>query len=416
MIGAALTGRMEPRPMRILHLNELYPPMVLGGAERSVAALAEAQARAGHDVAVTCINDTAFVDEMREGVRVLRVPHETAFWGPDWQGHPPLVRFWRRFSLPYNRRQRGQFARVLDMVRPDIVHTHSMNDVSTGCWIEAARRGIKIVHTLRNYDLLCANGAMYHNGRPCGLRCRVVSLPKQRHHHVIDGVIGISDDILRVHRDHGTFAHLPPERQRIIWNSARVAGAGPDYRKPDRTGASFAFGFLGRLTEEKGIGVLIEAARRLPLDGSWELVVAGRAPGKDNPFAAMAAGLPVRFLGQVEPLTLFEQIDLLVAPSIWAEPFGRIVIEAYSVGVPVVVADSGGLPGLIAGDRANWVVPPRDVDALADRIRGILRAGRAGLPAPATFDTILARTMPESIAGQYCDFYADVTGGQGQGR
>lgn len=416
MTGGALTGRMEPRPMRILHLNELYPPMVLGGAERSVAALAEAQARAGHYVAVTCITDSAFVDEMRDGVRVLRMPHGTAFWGPDWHGQPPLRRFWRRFALPYNRRQRVQFGRVLDMVRPDIVHTHSMNDISTGCWIEAARRGIKVVHTLRNYDLLCANGAMYHDGQPCGLRCRMSSLPKQRQHHVIDGVIGISDDILRVHRDHGTFAHLPPQRQRIIWNSARVAGAGPDYCKPDRTGAPFAFGFLGRLTDEKGIGVLIKAVRRLPLDGSWELVVAGRAPGEDNPFAAMAAGLPVRFLGQVEPLTLFEQIDLLVVPSIWAEPFGRIVIEAYSVSVPAVVADSGGLPGLIAGDRADWVVPPGGVGALTERMRAILAAGRAALPSPATFDAILARTTPESIAGQYLDFYAEVTGGRGRSR
>ena len=184
--------------MRILHLNELYPPLVLGGAERSVAMLAEAQVRAGHEVAVACTTPGAFESEVREGVTVYRMPHESRFWSEDWPNHAPIERLWRKFAMPFNRRMRAHFEHVIDTVKPDVVNTHSMNDVTTGCWGSIARRGIPLVHTLRNYDLLCANAAMYHDGDPCVLRCRMISAAKQRHHQVIQGVIANSLETLRL--------------------------------------------------------------------------------------------------------------------------------------------------------------------------------------------------------------------------
>lgn len=391
--------------MRILHLNELYPPLVLGGAERSVAMLAEAQARAGHEVFVACTTPGAFVEEVRDGVTVFRIPHSTAFWSEDWPRHSGLKRLWRKAAMPFNRGQRAHFTQLLRRSRPDIVHTHSMNDVTTGAWPETKRQGYTLVHTLRNYDLLCSNGAMYHDGAPCGPRCQLISIAKQRQHRCIDAVVGISDEVLSLHLDHGLFAHVAQERRRVIWNSARVAGAGADYRKPRRDGQPLAFGFLGRLTEEKGIGVLIEAARLLPRDGSWELVIAGRTPGDANPFATAAAGLPARFIGQVEPLALFEQVDVLVAPAIWPEPFGRIIVEAYSVGVPVLATEAGGMPGLIVGDRARWLAPPDDHAALGCRMAEILADGRVMLPPRDTFDPVIAATEPETIAGAYEALY-----------
>ncbi|MCC2980803.1 glycosyltransferase family 4 protein [Sphingomonas sp. IC4-52] len=391
--------------MRILHLNEHYPPLVLGGAERSVATLAEAQVRAGHEVFVVCTTSGDFAEEVREGVTVFRIPHCTTFWSEDWLQHNGLERLWRKASMPFNRGQRMHFAKLLRQVQPDIVHTHSMNDVSTGAWVEAKRQGYPLIHTLRNYDLLCSNGAMYHNGLTCGPRCRLISIAKQRQHRCIDGVVGISAEVLQLHCDHGLFAHVPQACRRVIWNSARVAGADTAYLRPPRDGKPFAFGYLGRLAEEKGVGMLIEAARQLPVDRDWEMVIAGRAPGNGNPFSGAAAGLPVRFIGQVEPLALFEQVDVLVAPAIWPEPFGRIIVEAYSVGVPVLAADIGGMPGLILGDHTRWLVQPGDVDGLSDRMMRIMADGRAALPSGPDFDPVIAATEPDTIARAYESFY-----------
>ena len=117
--------------MRILHLSMLYPPHILGGAERSVAMLAEAQTALGHDVAAACTTPNGFTREERNGVTVFRMPHETSFWAEEWPKHGKLSRGWRKFMQQFNYRLRDHFDRVLEDFRPDIVHTHSMVDVST---------------------------------------------------------------------------------------------------------------------------------------------------------------------------------------------------------------------------------------------------------------------------------------------
>ncbi|MFV3517473.1 hypothetical protein ACNJD8_22950, partial [Mycobacterium tuberculosis] len=68
---------------RILHLSSLYPPHIVGGAERSVSMLAEAQAAAGWDVAAACLTPGEAVEEHRNGVAVFRMPHGNDFWLED---------------------------------------------------------------------------------------------------------------------------------------------------------------------------------------------------------------------------------------------------------------------------------------------------------------------------------------------
>lgn len=394
--------------MRILHVSMLYPPHIIGGAEKSVAALAEAQARAGHQVAAACTTPGTFITEQREGVSVYRMPHETLFWAEDWPKHNGIERLARKAMIPFNRGLRRHFRRVLDDFRPDIVHTHSMVDVSTSLWPYAAGLGYPVVHTLRDYDLLCVDGSMYHGGKGCGAKCRLISMPKQRHHHAINAVVAISQEAMRIHRDRGLFAHVPDTRRRTIWNSARVSGVDENYRRPDRSGQPLTFGFIGRVNDEKGVGVLIEAARGLSGDTPWSVLIAGSSPTGIDQYEAAAAGLPIRFGGYMDARDFFEQIDVLVVPSIWAEPFGRIVIEAYSMGVPVIGSAVGGIPDLVVGDRDLWLSPAGDVAALTGRMQRVLRAGRSELPAPECFVDILQQTSPEAIVMAYDGLYAAV--------
>ncbi|EIZ81186.1 hypothetical protein WSK_0131 [Novosphingobium sp. Rr 2-17] len=391
--------------MRILHVSMLYPPHVMGGAERSVALLAEAQVAAGHEVIAACTTPGPFVEEERNGVRVFRMPHETRFWAEEWPKHNAFERLWRKAMMPFNKGLRRHFERVLDLVRPDIVHTHSMVDVSTSLWPAAAAKGYTVVHTLRDYDLLCVDGSMYHGGKGCGIKCQVLSAPKKQHHRHLSAVAAISHEAMHQHLEQKLFSTIPEQRRQIIWNSAHLAGTGPNYRRPDRSREPFTFGYLGRVTDDKGIGVLIEAVRRLPADVSCRVIVAGTSPVGLERFVAACAGLPIHFAGHSEPLPFFEGIDVLVVPSIWAEPFGRIIIEAYSAGVPVLASRAGGIPSLIAGDKDRWLIPPGDVHALSDRMTAILRAGRDGLPPPSNFDVILEQTRLDTMVLRYAAFY-----------
>ncbi|MBB4857394.1 glycosyltransferase involved in cell wall biosynthesis [Novosphingobium chloroacetimidivorans] len=393
--------------MRILHLSMLYPPHILGGAERSVAMLAEAQTALGHRVAAACTTPGAFVREERNGVQVFRMPHETRFWAEEWPQHGKLERGWRKFSQQFNYRLRDHFARVIEEFAPDIVHTHSMVDVSTTVWEAAAERNRPIVHTLRDYDLLCADASMWHDGGPCGVKCKVMTFAKVGRHRLTDGVAAVGQETLEIHRRAGFFDHLPSDLQRVIWNPAVVEGAGEDYERPSREGQPFTIGYLGRINEEKGVGTLIDAARRLR-PGNWQVVIAGKANNSLEPFVERAAGLPVTFPGFMDARAFFEGIDVMVAPSIWAEPLPRTILESYAMGVPAIGARSGGIPDLIGHDNAEWLFAPGDAEQLADRLQRAVDHGRERLPGKTAFGHVLRETRPPIVAERYLAFYRDV--------
>ena len=394
--------------MNILHLNMLYPPHLLGGAERSVSMLAEAQVAAGHQVVVACTTPNGFVEEERGGVRVFRMPHGTRFWAEEWPKHSGVERFWRKLTMPFNRTQARWFADILDRVRPDLVHSHSMVDVSTGLWSVAARRGYPLVHTLRDYDLLCADGAMYHGGHGCGPKCRIVSAAKQRQHKAIRAVAANGAETLRIHVDRGLFAHVPEDRRKVIWSVSGIDLPPAGFTRPPRTGP-FTFGYLGRINAEKGVGTLIEAVRRL--NGPFQVLIAGKANEAIESFRRAAAGLPIEFIGFVDPAELFRRIDILVIPSIWAEPLPRTALEAYAKGVPVLGSRAGGTPDLIGHDNATWLFEPGNPDDLADKLAARLAAGRDQLPSPDSFRPILEQTTPALVVARYDSFYESALAG-----
>lgn len=400
--------------MRILHLSMLYPPHIIGGAEKSVAFLAEAQTAIGHHVAASCTTPSDAVQEEINGVSVYRMPHETDFWAEEWPQHNSLERGLRRIKMPFNTRLQQRFSEVIEDFKPDVVHTHSMTDVSTRAWLAAREQGVPIVHTLRDYDLLCAHSSMFKDGQRCTkrhLQCRVFTHFKKDHHLCVDAVVGVGAEILQTHIDNGYFAHVPADLRRVIWNPAVVDDVPSDYQKPALDGP-FTFGYLGRISIDKGVGKLLEACRSLPPEG-WRLLLAGRPAQDDEPLLSAGGDLPVEFLGFIPPKSFFERIDVLVAPSIWAEPLPRTILESYAMGIPALGADSGGIPDLIGRDNAAWIYPATDAAALADRMLKILAAGRAALPSKQAFQKVLHRTTPEMVVSNYDDVYKSVLSHRG---
>jgi len=129
-------------------------------------------------------------------------------------------------------------------------------------------------------------------------------------------------------------------------------------------------GFLGRLDRDKGVQDVIAALQQLPAD-TVALLVGGGAQAE---FAAQAqaAGLGerVRFTGAVartEAASYLNAMDVLAVPSRttphWKEQFGRIIVEAFMCGVPVVGSDSGAIPEVVSD--SGLIFPEGDVAALA---------------------------------------------------
>ena len=120
------------------------------------------------------------------------------------------------------------------------------------------------------------------------------------------------------------------------------------------------FGYLGQLTPNKGVDVLVDAARR----GGHRLVVAGRGRLEQQ---VRSAGDTVDYLGWVSGVDrekFFDRIDCLVVPSVWEEPAGLAVNEAYARGIPVIATRAGGLPEYVPDACRDLLVPANDRAAL----------------------------------------------------
>ncbi len=159
-------------------------------------------------------------------------------------------------------------------------------------------------------------------------------------------------------------------------------GVDPALYRPERGspgGAGTVIGFIGRLVEEKGVQVLLQAVSGL--DGAWTLKLVGAGPYEADLRAWCARlGIDKRVVwaGPVpsaEIPRVLNELDVLVLPSLtrsnWKEQFGRILIEAMACEVPVVGSSSGEIPHLIAD--AGLVFPEGDADALRAALERLMR-------------------------------------------
>lgn len=339
-------------------------------------------------------------------MQIRRLRDHTKFWMEDWRSRSRIERAIAKIKEGSNSSYANLFGTVMDEAQPDVVNTHSMVGLTPLLWREADERGIPVVHTLRDYDLLCSRSTMFRNCRTCSrqcLPCRLIVGRKAPLSQYVTSIVGISDDILTRHVALGHFSNIPDELREKIWNATTdIAKGGLRTSARDR----LTFGFIGRISPEKGLDTLIQACRQLPPRG-WTLKIAGRPP-EPNQISPASCGLPIEWLGWTPPEEFFTQIDVLVVPSVWAEPLGRVTIEAFSYGVPVLGSKIGGTLELISERNSGWLFPPGDANALAKRMQALIDGGHPiSLPAK-RMEEVVAATRPVVVAEQYLRLYERV--------
>jgi glycosyltransferase involved in cell wall biosynthesis len=136
-----------------------------------------------------------------------------------------------------------------------------------------------------------------------------------------------------------------------------------------------------RLTRWKGQALLLQAAAKA--GANLQVVLAGDAQGRDEYLAELAAmieslglGRRARIVGHVDDMpAAFLAADVAVMPSTDPEAFGRASVEAQAMGRPVIAAAHGGLAETVVEGETGLLVPPRDVEALAEAVRRLQQAG-----------------------------------------
>ena len=195
--------------------------------------------------------------------------------------------------------------------------------------------------------------------------------------------------------------------------------------RPAEDVATFTLGYVGRLVEEKGVGMLLRAAAGLPSESNWQLHLIGGGP-LEGSLRRLASELGinsrVRFEGQVastEVPARLRALDALALPSLtrsnWKEQFGRILVEAMACGVPVIGSDSGEIPHVI-GD-AGLIFPQGSISALRDQLARLMAKDRLRAELAARGRTrVLAHYTQARIAEATCAVYQRMLSGRSVAR
>ncbi|WP_255168966.1 glycosyltransferase [Natrononativus amylolyticus] len=356
------------------------PLSVRGGAEIYVHRIAKSLQRRGHDTVVITTRPyegiTSLVpkNDTYDGITIWRFfPLNVAHVSVYEQHSLPIQAGWRLLDAA-NLHAAAAISWVLTQEQPDVVHTNNLDGISTLTGQISQRRGIRHVHTLHDYNLVCPNS----NPRLASVRnaelrtvgnhpfiCAVFSRLQRFLFGVPDTVIGPSRDVIDEHRAHGFFRTtvcvlLRHGVERVV-----------DEVPPPPAAPTVLF--AGRLTKAKGVETVLTAARRRPDitfhicgTGPYERAVLDAAVQLDN----------VRyhgFLSQSELETLRQASTVAVVPSLVRETAGLVIIEAFAQGLPVIASDIGGFPELIEPGVTGALFPPGDVDAflaMTDEVLG----------------------------------------------
>jgi glycosyltransferase involved in cell wall biosynthesis len=318
----------------------------------------------------------------------------------------------------YNRDAVHELGTIIDAHRPDVLHLHNPYPLLSPAIVTAAhRRGLPVVQTVHNYRHVCTPGVYFRDGHVCtdckgrafgwpGVRhaCYRGSRPQslimattlaahRRTWRDIPTYIALTDVIAAHLRDLG----VPDER--IVVKPNGVPDPGPP---PATPGDGFVL--VGRLTEEKGLRLLLDAWRRHPVGSLGPLRIVGDGPLRPLAESAAAERPDISYAGQLPPdevRTAVRASAALVTPSTWPDVLPTVIIEALANGRPALGTDMGGIPFVIG--PAGWVVPPT-VDALAD---GLAKAhAEAHALAPAARTRYEEHFTPEVNVRRLLDLYA----------
>jgi glycosyltransferase involved in cell wall biosynthesis len=359
--------------MRILMLAQSYAPVV-GGEERIVEDLSVELARRGHEVHVATLRQpVGEPPRSADGVAVHLL--ESALQklpglptDPERSYAPPA---------PDPLAVRG-LRRLLAEIEPDVVHGHNWLADS---YLPLDRSdGPAFVLSLHDYSLICATKRLFLNGGVCsGPGARKCLAHSLEHYGAAKGPLtalgtAVSDRWLRRRvdvflpvseavRDLCGIAAAP---HRVIPNFIGSLPPAPPPGEP-ALGAlpeePFIF-YFGDVTEDKGVGVLVEAYAGLA--GAPPLVLAGRR------LLELPATPGVVELGRLPHPVAIEALRralFTVAPTILPESFGIVALEAAAAGKAAIASEIGGLKDVVRDGETGLLVPPGRVEPLRAALR-----------------------------------------------
>ncbi len=290
-----------------------------------------------------------------------------------------------------NRTVAAEVRRVIADFGPDVVHVHNTWFALSVSAIEAAAdAGVPVVMTLHNYRLGCLGADLFRDGAVCTAcvgrspwrgvvhgcyRGSRVQSAVQATEIVVTRRRGVLDRCIRRFVAPSQFMadrliELGVPGDRLHVKPHFVTDPGARLQPPSRSNEVLS---VGRLAPGKGLDTLVDGWNRLRDAGGRSLTIVGDGPLAASLEASLADAPGVALPGWLPRDEVTERLlaaRALVMPSEWYEPFGMVLIEAMSAGLPVIVTTAAGARSIVGSDGAI-AVPPRDPAALAHAIESL---------------------------------------------
>ncbi len=383
--------RIRPTSMKILFLQDDFPPYAKGGAGIVAASLARELAKRGHEITVvTAVQDRAHVGSFQEdGMRIECI----------YSDYAPR---WRSWLSLYNPTTVGQVKRVLAEVKPDVVHAHNVHyhlsywtlrlakksgarvfltahdvmlfhygkltefidpehtecrkdwDYRVSAWQQFRKyrfwynpfRNIVIRRELRNVDKIFAVSAALKDA----LEQNGIRNVEVLHNGIDDAVWQVSQQSIETFvRSHGL------EGKKIILFGGRISGL---------KGGSVMLEALREIVQSEPTAVLLLLGKR---DAYVERLIA-----QSQEWGIEANVVSTGWLSGDDLHAAYYAAVVVVMPSLYLEPLGMIALEAMACGKPVVGSCLGGTAEVVVEGESGYLINPYDIALLAQRMTGLL--------------------------------------------
>lgn len=261
--------------------------------------------------------------------------------------------------------------------QPDLVHIHNLHFAASASVIYAIRKSnIPFVTTLHNYRLLCPSGILFHKGKPFldsvhrVFPIKAVMRGVYKNSRLITGWLGFS---MAIHQLAGTWKKcnryivLSKYAKDVFQYSKLKLREGQVSVKPNFAAVTRPlayvrpgpFLYIGRLSEEKGINLLLSTFS----SNGQPLNIAGEGPLKNRVIDFAKAFHNIRFIGSLtreEVVTQLQLCTALVFPSIWYEGMPMTIIEAFGCGTPVIASRLGVMQDMVEENYNGLLFEPGD--------------------------------------------------------
>lgn len=364
--------------MKILQVNRYH--FIAGGAERYYFNLSELLSKNGEQVVCFSQKNIKNIKRFSNKYFINELSKKKSY----------NFKFGLKIfsKTAYNFEAAENFSKLLWKFKPDIIHLHGIvYHISPSILVEARRKNIPVIMTLHDYSLLSPNLVLFHNGKICEVTKKrnfyKAFFHKCVRNSYIESLAGAL--IYQLHDAFGLYEKnidlfIAPSRyirQKYIeygYDKRKIIHLNNfintiDYGENNCLERDYVL-YFGRIQEHKGVGLIIEAAKRLP---SINFIIMGDGSEKSKLQRKVIANnlKNVTFLPHL-PLNKMKNIlaraRYVLVPSVWYENQPYTILETFALGKPVIASRIGGIPEVVINKKNGFLFEPGNINEFTRKI------------------------------------------------